>query len=73
MATSEDSLEKKVERVFSDEENRKVDGILYRELDFGGMTTQFLLHIVSSGVIISDKNIEPLMEYMEKHGPRGNA
>lgn len=66
-------MEKKVEKIFSCEENRKVKGIIYRELDFGGMTNQFMLHIVSSGVVKSDKDIEPLMDYMETHGPKGNA
>jgi len=73
MKTIGENLEKKVERVIIREGNEKVDAVIYREVDPGGITQQYLLHLIFSGKIISGVDIESLMEYLEQHGPTGNA
>lgn len=73
MNTFGDNIEKKVERVIIREGSQRFDAVIYREVDTGGMTRQYLMHLVFSGKMISGTDIESLMEYLEKHGPKGNA
>lgn len=73
MTTIGENLEKKVERIIIREGRQKFDAVIYREVDPGGKTRQYLLHLVFSGKMISGEDIESLMEYLEKHGPTGNA
>jgi hypothetical protein len=68
-----ENLEKKVEKVIVRDGSDRFDAVIYREVDPGGITQQYLLHLVYSGEMISSKDIESLMEYLERHGPTGHA
>ena len=70
--TAEETSENRVESVYLDG-SRCVGAILYREISRDGATRRFQLHILSRGERLYNREIDPLIEFVESLGLVGNA
>lgn len=58
-----DRIENKVERVFSNSSNDRVEAVLYRQVDPIGITMGFLMHLVFSGEKIYHTDLDEVLRY----------
>lgn len=58
-----DDVEQKVEKVFKNPANNRVEAVLYRMVDSIGVTPGYMLHLVFSGKKIFHTDMKALLKH----------